>query len=385
MADYYPLIAQAVESLEESTEMTRRAIYDLARSAMLVKLRSLTPALSESDINREQVALDNAIRRAESEAMQHRRNGPSQSSASPPESRPRPIRHNVDRHQPEKGQVLDNRPTSPNRTRQLSIRWLSACRDAFLNEENGPRQRRRLAALTIITLLMLVGAGLKGPGIIASLRGPSDGITESVARSDRDALSKMIDLITSEPLGSNPSAAAQKVSLYEEDQGDSAGKQYGGTVVWRTDSFSAGPGLAPQVAIRADIEIPERQMSVRWSLRSNDDKALPASHTVELMFKLPADFPHGGISDIPGLLMKEAESTPGVRLAGLGVKAAPNFFLIALSTAEVDVERNIQLLKERSWFDIPVAFDDGRRAIIAVEKGPSGDRAFSEAFAVWEQ
>jgi hypothetical protein len=194
----------------------------------------------------------------------------------------------------------------------------------------------------------------------------------------------MIDLITSEPLGSNPSAAAQKVSLYEEDQGDSAGKQYGGTVVWRTDSFSAGPGLAPQVAIRADIEIPERQMSVRWSLRSNDDKALPASHTVELMFKLPADFPHGGISDIPGLLMKEAESTPGVRLAGLGVKAAPNFFLIALSTAEVDVDRNIQLLKERPWFDIPVAFDDGSRAIIAVEKGPSGERAFSEAFAVWE-
>jgi hypothetical protein len=49
------------------------------------------------------------------------------------------------------------------------------------------------------------------------------------------------------------------------------------------------------------------------------------------MFKLPADFPQGGISNVPGLLMKEAESTPGVPLAGVGVKAAPNFFLIALS------------------------------------------------------
>ena len=65
MADYYPLIAQAVESLEESTATTRRAIYDLARSAMLAKLRSLTPELSESDIFREEVALDDAIRRAE--------------------------------------------------------------------------------------------------------------------------------------------------------------------------------------------------------------------------------------------------------------------------------------------------------------------------------
>src|SRR5438105_1609879 len=60
MADYYPLIAQAVESLDESTAMTRRAIYDLARSAMLAKLRSLTPELSASDIDREQVALDAA-------------------------------------------------------------------------------------------------------------------------------------------------------------------------------------------------------------------------------------------------------------------------------------------------------------------------------------
>ena len=31
--DYYLLIARAVERLEESTEITRRTIYDLARSA----------------------------------------------------------------------------------------------------------------------------------------------------------------------------------------------------------------------------------------------------------------------------------------------------------------------------------------------------------------
>jgi hypothetical protein len=103
------------------------------------------------------------------------------------------------------------------------------------------------------------------------------------------------------------------------------------------------------------------------------------------MFKLPPDDPHGGISSIPGVLMKTTESTPGDQLAGIGVKAAPNLFLIALSTAEADMQHNVQLLKERPWFDIPVAFDDGRRAIIAVEKGPPGERAFAEAFAAWEQ
>jgi hypothetical protein len=293
MADYYPLIAQAVGSLEESTATTRRAIYDLARSAMLAKLRSLRPELSESDITREQVALDDAIRRAEGEAVRPGHNGSSHSSGSRPEPLPQPIPQLVDDQQPETGERddLDDQSTSPYRSRSRQ-------------SGDGSHLRRKLAALTIMTLLMLLVAGLRGPGIVASLRG----IVESVAGSDRDALSKMIDLISSEPIGSNPSAA-QKVAFYEEDQGNAAGKQYGGTVVWRTDSISPGPGLAPQVTLRADIEIPERQMSVRWSLRTNEIKALSASHTVELMFKLPADFPHGGISNIPGLLMKEAESS----------------------------------------------------------------------------
>jgi hypothetical protein len=31
-----------------------------------------------------------------------------------------------------------------------------------------------------------------------------------------------------------------------------------------------------------------------WSLRRNTDRGLLASHTVELVFKLPADFPPAG-------------------------------------------------------------------------------------------
>jgi hypothetical protein len=143
--------------------------------------------------------------------------------------------------------------------------------------------------------------------------------------------------------------------------------------------------LAPELAVRADIGIPDRQINVRWLLRSNNDNSLQTSHTVELMFTVPTDYPHGGIASIPGLLMKKAEAASGVSLAGLSVKGAANFFLITLSTAEADIQRNIQLLKEGSWFDIPVTFDDGRRAIIAVEKGSPGERAFSEAFAAWEQ
>jgi hypothetical protein len=44
---------------------------------------------------------------------------------------------------------------------------------------------------------------------------------------------------------------------------------------------------------------------------------LPATHAVEIMFRLPPDFPAGGISNVPGILMKQAEQTRGVLLAGL--------------------------------------------------------------------
>ena len=122
-----------------------------------------------------------------------------------------------------------------------------------------------------------------------------------------------------------------------------------------------------------------------FSLRRNSDQTLPASHTIEVMFNLPADFSGGGISNVPGVLMKQAEQTRGVPLAGLAVKVTTNFFLIGLSAVEADRQRNIALLKERAWFDIPIVYNNNRRAILAIEKGTPGERAFAEAFAAWRQ
>jgi hypothetical protein len=180
-------------------------------------------------------------------------------------------------------------------------------------------------------------------------------------------------------------AVAQKVVLYEEDPADPNGKRFVGSAIWRTETVTPGPGQTPELAIRADVEVPERKLTMTWSLRRNIDKALPASHTVEIVFKLPADFPSGGISNVPGILMKQAEQTRGVPLSGLAVKVTNGFFLIGLSSVEAEKERNLQLLKDRAWFDIPVVYNNNRRAILAMEKGTPGERAFTEAFKVWKQ
>ena len=124
-------------------------------------------------------------------------------------------------------------------------------------------------------------------------------------------------------------------------------------------------------------------MTVTWSLRRNTDKALPASHTIEIMFNLPADFPGGSIANVPGVLMKQAEQARGTPLAGLAVKVTNGFFLIGLSAVDADRQRNMQLLKDQEWFDVPIVYTNGGRAIMAVEKGLPGDRAFADAFAAW--
>ena len=56
-----------------------------------------------------------------------------------------------------------------------------------------------------------------------------------------------------------------------------------------------------------------------------------------------------------------------------------------MSNLEQDKDRNLQLLKERGWFDIPVVYNNNRRAILAMEKGTPGDRAFADAFKAWKQ
>jgi len=180
-------------------------------------------------------------------------------------------------------------------------------------------------------------------------------------------------------------AVAQRVVLYEEDPADPQGKRYVGSAIWRTETVTPGQGAAPDLAVRADLEIPERRITMTFSLRRNTDQALPASHTIEITFNLPADFPFGGIQNVPGVLMKQAEQTRGSPLGGAAAKVTSNFFLIGLSAVETDMQRNVQLLKERSWFDIPIVYNNGRRAILAIEKGTPGERVFEDVFKAWGQ
>jgi hypothetical protein len=69
MADYYPLIRNAIAAADEKTEGGRRVFYDRARTALVDHLRKADPPLSETIIEQERLALEEAISKVEAEAI----------------------------------------------------------------------------------------------------------------------------------------------------------------------------------------------------------------------------------------------------------------------------------------------------------------------------
>jgi len=563
MTDYYPLIGKAVAGLEKNTGEARRMLYERARTALVSQLRNMTPALTESEITRERLALEEAIRKVEAEAARRlrmeaprpdtlsvvrpgetapptartnepspaeRRQAPLTPPPPPPPSAPAPPRREAAPPAPRReagpppamlpqrdgpGAAArdddDGEPPASDvalprggRNRMLGDRpplseeGLRGFRDVVAEAENlgektaqasraarqayaavptnipefdrveprieplparptappGPpapppsppregrappppppfrrppeppprpsearqghvpvlpgddesfepgRSRKGLVAV-MLTLFVILGIGLVlyvFRDQIMALTGAMRGLPPQAQREPAPARPKIPDRVGQDAQPTTPTrpsqqqpapapqqplpTVAQRVVLYEEDPADPNGKRYFGTAAWRTETVSPGSGQAPELAVRCDVEIPERRLAMTMSIRRNTDQALPASHTVEIMFNVPADFPFGGISNVPGVLMKQTEQTRGAPLSGLAVKVTSGFFLIGLSSVESERERNIQLLKERAWFDIPVVYNNGRRAIIAVEKGNPGERAFRDAFAAWGQ
>ena len=269
------------------------------------------------------------------------------------------------------------------------------------SEDLEPLSARNYRKLGYILLALIICAGLwatiswKWPYITSLYRDVAQTLTKRSARPNEAASPPKFSgrAPQEQSSGQTPTEAApgsatvptaQRAVLYEEETNDPQGKRYLASVVWHTVTVSPKSGVAPEIAVQADLEVPERHINITWTLRRNTSQEASASHTMEIKFNLPANFP-SGIANVPGILMKQSEQTRGTALAGVAVKVANDFFLIGLSATDPDRQRNIQLLRESSWIDIPIVYTDGRRSILAIEKGPSGDRVFADAFGAWEK
>jgi hypothetical protein len=193
----------------------------------------------------------------------------------------------------------------------------------------------------------------------------------------------------SQPWDWNAPQPLQKAVLFEEDAANPNGRQSIGTAVWCIEPAPSATSPESGVAIRVDVDIPEQGIALRLTLQRNADTTLPASHIVEITFRLPPYFAHGGIANVPGIMMTQDE-TSRRGLSGVTVKVTDNVFMVGLAdvprhSVRDEVPRNVKLLTERSWLDIPAVYADGKRALIAIDKGEAGARAFAEVFAAWER
>jgi hypothetical protein len=181
---------------------------------------------------------------------------------------------------------------------------------------------------------------------------------------------------------SSDALVAQKAILYEEpvgDAGDGAGvTAINAAVTWRF--IEDGPN-GPEVEARLDV--PERDMTVRFTFHKNQDDTLPASHLIEVTVDTPANFPGQRVNEVPRVVLKSSEEERGQPLVGAAAKVADGFFWIALSANQNDIASNVALLRARNWIDLPFVYGTGQRAILTFEKGTPGERVFEEAFAAW--
>jgi hypothetical protein len=210
--------------------------------------------------------------------------------------------------------------------------------------------------------------------------GRSTAAEEQVAAVDaeRSAADRRAD-----PVAEIAPAGSQQAVLYEEAaQAGEPGSAVPGSVEWAMVRQSVGGG-DPEPVVRANATIPDRDIDATITIRENRDAGLPASHLIEISFNVPEDFEGGGVKNVPGMIMKETEQTRGEPLRGAAARVSSGLFWIALSEDPNDRQRNLQLLAERDWIDIPILYESGRRAILTLRKGSDGFESVDAAIRAW--
>ena len=175
-------------------------------------------------------------------------------------------------------------------------------------------------------------------------------------------------------------AGSQSLLLEASQDGTSGAVPFSGTVEW-----SEGVDELGLPTLVGAASIPARNLGVDITIRKNSDPSLPASHLMEVDFKVSDTFIGGNISTLPGVLLKDEELVPGTALVGASARVVGNSFLFALSATPADAATNTDLLENRRWMDLAVVYGTGRNAIITLEKDETAQALFEKVFDTWAE
>ena len=173
---------------------------------------------------------------------------------------------------------------------------------------------------------------------------------------------------------------SQSLLLEASDNGTTGAVPFSGTVDWTRGTDEMG---LPTLVGKASI--PARNLGVDVLIRKNSDPSLPASHLMEINFRVSEGFIGGSIAGLPGVLLKNEELVRGQQLVGASARVVGNSFLFALSASPEDVATNNDLLTSRKWMDLALIYATGKRAIITLEKDDAATAMFNEVVDSWTQ
>ncbi|MBB6222970.1 hypothetical protein [Rhizobium leguminosarum] len=178
-----------------------------------------------------------------------------------------------------------------------------------------------------------------------------------------------------------PRSLVPQMFLYEEKPEMAQPTTVPGSVTWSIDMRTDANGRSDPV-VQAHIAVPTRRLTAVLTLERNADPSVSASHLIELSFQIAPGFKGGGIYSLQRMSMKATESDRGEALIAVPAKVTDNLYLLALNDLPEARARNLELL-ERQWIDLPIFYQNGKRALLTLEKGADGERIFNQAIQAW--
>jgi hypothetical protein len=406
MADYQPLLTRVIANLASaSTLAARQEIYERARIAQRVQLRTRYPSLRKSDIAREEGALEDAIALVEAKfgggdaslakttiVMQT----PPLASQGASEKLPTASAARTEALIPPAYRPAQIGPQSAGP--DVSGMWLWPASTAALTG---------LFAAALGAVLAVTGAAIVMRHTPPDLRGappealqelPAEQPTTTAERAqaswtERNSTATATSvpqplkqsgagpaIQTQDASGSQLPGIARAVMLIASDDPQRPMESLGKTV-WSI--IPPAPGHPATVAVRADADIPDLKMRATMILRKNTDPTLQATHTIDLKFSFADGAPVTGVKNVEpkmrNLGLAASEALPSVK-----VKISDTYFLVALVKSDQDAARNLDLIQTRAWFDFSLLLNDDRIAKLVFQKSLTGEAMLAKAFEVWK-
>lgn len=419
MPDYASILRRSVSALPDPSPEMRQAVYQRARAALARQLTAVDPPLSTREIESQHQELEDAVVRLEAEFAPPAQEEPAPSFTDPP----RKDDFFYSTPQPAAAEPRMAHPGGRGQEQPAPADYGDE-EDDFEEDDGRPSRIPMLIGLLAVVLVVIGGSAylyadretlfgfLSSDAPVAAVdtvapaapevaaddpdkrpdrmtNGP-EAPAEPPAATDTAAVATPAPMPELEPpavspaLGEEALASAdpagtslveQRAIYYFQGSEGQAGQAVDGTATWTEITKDGRP------AIQCTLRIAERDVTVMLTIYKNYDEALPASHLVEVQFA--GTLSESTIQRVPALVLKQTEQARGQPLAGAAVPVTNELFWIALSDDKDEVARNIQLMREGSWFDIPILFGDQTRALITFEKGIPGDKVFETVMASW--